>query len=224
MKSRWAVVPNTANIGFTATGEWAWPEGSVLVKHFELPVDDTNPAVRKRLETRLLVNNAAGVYGATYKWRANNQDADLIDSAITENIAIATAPVGALTSADVGAPTPAGSTVRAGDVVTMTAGGTDIWGTADQFRLAHQQRTGDFDLAVRVESLTQADLYTKAGLMARESLAADSRHVLAMVFPSNAARNNNTGGYEWQARATTGGNSTAIYPALPQPQVNFPNT
>ena len=32
----------------------------VFVKHFELPVDDTNPAIRKRLETRLLVKMATG--------------------------------------------------------------------------------------------------------------------------------------------------------------------
>jgi len=230
IKSRWAVVPDSANIGFTATGEWTWPEGSVLVKHFELAVDDNNPATRRRLETRLLVKNATGVYGATYKWLPDNSDAVLLDGAVTENISIAMAPVGTLTSTDIGAPA-AGSTTRTGDVVTMTAGGADIWGTSDQFRFAYQQRTGDFDFAVRVESLTQADLYTKAGIMARESVApgndppvTGSRHVMALVFPSNAARNNNTGGYEWQSRATTGGTSTAIYPALPQPQVNFPNT
>ena len=77
----------------------------------------------------------------------------------------------------------------------MTAGGADIWGTSDQFRYAYQQRTGDFDISVRVESLTQADLYSKAGLMARESLAANSRQILALVFPRamRLASNNNGG-------------------------------
>ena len=60
--------------------------------------------------------------------------------------------------------------------------------------------------------------------MARESLAANSRQILALVFPSNAARSNNNGGYEFQYRDTTGGSSAAIYPALPQPLVNYPNT
>jgi hypothetical protein len=77
---------------------------------------------------------------------------------------------------------------------------------------------------VRIESLAQADLYTKAGLMARESLAPGSRHVFALAFPSNAARNNNDGGYEFQSRATTGGTSSAINPPQPQPRVSFPNT
>jgi regulation of enolase protein 1 (concanavalin A-like superfamily)/glucose/arabinose dehydrogenase len=224
VKTRWAVVPSSANIGFAATGEWTWPEGSVLVKHFELPVDDTNPALRKRLETRLLVKNATGVYGATYKWRADNSDADLLDTAVSENVPVAMVPVGALTSLDIGSPSLAGSTTRANNVVTMVSGGTDIGGTADQFRFAHHQRSGDFDLMVRVESLTQADLYTKAGLMVRESLTANSRHVMALVFPSNAPRTNNEGGYEWQSRETTGGASTTIYPAQPGPQVNYPNT
>ena len=101
---RWAVVPNTANIGFTATGEWTWPEGSVLVKHFELPIDDNNPATHKRLETRLLVKTATDVYGLSYKWRADQSDADLVDGALTENVPIAITPVGTLTSADIGAP------------------------------------------------------------------------------------------------------------------------
>lgn len=225
VKTRWATVPNATTIGFNPTGEWTWPTGSVLVKHFELPVDDNNPAIRKRLETRLIVKMANGsVYGASYKWRADNSDADLMDSAITENIPIAITPPGTFTGADLGTPAQAGSTTRLGDELTLVAGGADIWGNADQGQYASQQRTGDFDMSVRVESLTQADLYTKVGLMARESLAAGSRHIFAVVFPSNAARNNNNGGYEFQYRTATNGISAAIYPTVPQPTVNFPNT
>jgi regulation of enolase protein 1 (concanavalin A-like superfamily)/mono/diheme cytochrome c family protein len=47
---------------------------------------------------------------------------------------------------------------------------------------------------------------------------------MALVFASNAARGNNIGGYEWQSREVTGGTSTALYPATPQPTVNYPNT
>ncbi len=223
LKSRWATIPNGTTVGFTPTGEWSFPTGSVMVKHFDLPTDDTNPAVRKRLETRLLVKMASGaVYGATYKWRADNTDADLLDAAVTENIPVAIAAPGGFTGVDVGNPAQAGSTTPSGNLLTISAGGTDIWGNADQFHFAHQQRTGDFDLWVRIESLTQADLYTKAGLMARESLNPGSRHVFALAFPSNATRNNNVGGYEFQSRAATNGVSTAIYPAVPQPRVSYP--
>lgn len=225
VKSRWAAIPSGATIGFKATGEWTWPAGSVLVKHFELPVDDTDPSVRKRLETRLLVKMESGaVYGATYKWRADNSDADLMDGSLTENIAVKTAPVGGFTGTDVGGPAIAGSTTRTGDKLELTGGGNDIFGNADQFHFAWQQRTGDFDVYVRIESVSNTNLYTKAGLMARESLAAGSRHVFALAFPTNAARNNNDGGYEFQYRANTGGPTTVIYPTAPNPRVNYPNT
>ena len=92
IKTRWMAIPSSAQIGFSANGEWTFPNGSVFVKHFDLPVDDRDPAIRKRLETRLLVRETNGyVYGATYKWRANNSDADLLDSQVLENIPIATA-------------------------------------------------------------------------------------------------------------------------------------
>ncbi|GAA5479319.1 LamG-like jellyroll fold domain-containing protein [Haloferula helveola] len=225
VKTRFAAVPNGTTVGFTESGEWDFPVGSVLVKHFELPVDDTDPSVTRRLETRFLVQKPDGaVYGGTYKWRADQSDADLLYGSLTESVAIATEPIGPLTGVDVGGPALPGSTTRDGDLITIEAGGTDIWGTTDEFHFAHQQRTGDFDIAVRIESVIQADLYTKTGLMVRESLNADAKHVMALVFPSNAARNNNTGGYEFQYRATAGGNATALYPPQPQPLVAFPNT
>lgn len=225
IKSRFAVIPNGTTVGFRPDGEWTFPAGSVLVKHFDLPSSDVDPNAKRRLETRVLVKQDDGeVYGATYKWRADQSDADLLDGGLTESVPIATTPIGALTGQDIGNPALAGSTVRSGNLITITAGGTDIWNGSDQFHFAHQQRTGDFDVAVRVESVVQSDLYTKTGLMVRDSLAANARHVMALVFPSNAARNNNTGGYEFQYRATTGGGATALYPPLPQARVSYPDT
>ena len=91
-KSRWISVPPGQKIKFAPTGEWTFPHGTVFVKTFELPVDETNPARKRRLETRLLVCDAAGgVYGVSYKWRADNSDADLLPTNLTETIAIKTA-------------------------------------------------------------------------------------------------------------------------------------
>ncbi len=90
-KSRWISVP-AEKIKFSPTGEWVFPKGTVLVKHFELATDETQPAIKRRLETRLLVCDAdGGVYGVTYKWRADNREADLLETNLTEAITIKTA-------------------------------------------------------------------------------------------------------------------------------------
>jgi len=92
LKTRWFTIPTNTVIGFSANGEWTFPAGSVFVKNFDLPVDDTNPKILRRLETRILVRDTNGyVYGASYKWRADNSDADLVTTGITEPIEIMTA-------------------------------------------------------------------------------------------------------------------------------------
>ena len=92
VKTRWMAVPTGTTISFSPTGEWTFPSGTVFIKHFELPVDDRNPAITRRLETRIIVRDAGNeVYAATYKWRADNSDADLLPGGLSENITIATA-------------------------------------------------------------------------------------------------------------------------------------
>jgi uncharacterized repeat protein (TIGR03806 family) len=94
VKSRWAAIPNS-KVKFSTTGEWQFPAGTVFVKHFDLPVDEANPNVRRRLETRLLVRDSTGgVYGVTYKWRADESDAELLAGSVTEDISIRTASGG----------------------------------------------------------------------------------------------------------------------------------
>jgi uncharacterized repeat protein (TIGR03806 family) len=87
-KSRWMALP-AGKIGFAATGEWQFPAGTVFIKNFDLVTDAANPAAKRRLETRLLVRDAAGgVYGAVYKWRPDGSDADLLAGSQTEAIPI----------------------------------------------------------------------------------------------------------------------------------------
>ena len=97
------------------------------------------------------------------------------------------------------------------------AGGADIWEKSDQFHFVHRNVAGDFDIAVRVEAFTPAHLYSKAGLMIRESLDPDSAHLMFLVFSDNSPRNNNLGAYEMQFRSVAGGSCQAVYPAVRPP-------
>lgn len=115
-------------------------------------------------------------------------------------------------SQDIGNVALEGSIEKTDEGYDIIAGGADIWGTEDQFHFCYVTVHDDFDIAVRLESLSMADLYTKAGIMARKSLLADSEHVFFMVFPDNSPRNKNNGGYEFQYREKMGEESFAIYP------------
>jgi len=130
--------------------------------------------------------------------------------------------------ADVGNPAIAGTVTVTGGGFDITAGGADIWGVKDEFNFVYFEKTGDFDMAARVESLTATHQYTKAGLMAREDLTPGSRHIYFQIFPDNKPRNKNNGGFEYQYRQQTGGEMKAIYPArfegTPDFPVTFPDT
>ncbi len=137
-------------------------------------------------------------------------------------------PPGNFRISTIGNPTPKGKVVTKGNGFDITAGGADIWGTKDEFTFVYIENTGDFDIAARIEGLTAANLYTKAGLMAREDLTASCRHIYFQVFPDNRARNHNNGGYEFQYRQQKDGEMKAIYPAnaegTPEFPVSYPNT
>jgi hypothetical protein len=132
-------------------------------------------------------------------------------------------PTPALTPTDLGSPRLVGSTSAVAGGFAITAGGRDIWETSDEGHFAHVRITGDFTLSAGVTSLAMADLYTKAGLMLRTSLAAGAEHAFFLAFGDNQARNRNNGGIEFQSRQQAGGTCTGVYPPQPLPaQPDFP--
>jgi hypothetical protein len=78
IKTRWFSVPNTnLTIGWSPTNNWSFPTGTVWIKHFDLVTNYVTQA-RTRLETRFLVRNAGGIYGVTYRWGVNPNNATLV--------------------------------------------------------------------------------------------------------------------------------------------------
>ena len=137
-------------------------------------------------------------------------------------------PLKKLKQTDIGNPAVAGSSTIQDKDLQIVAGGADVWGVKDEFHFSYLEKKGDFDLAARIESLTSPHMYTKAGLMAREELTDNCRHIFFQVFPNNKPHNKNNGGYEFQYRQAKAGEMKAIYPAsakgTPEFPVNYPNT
>ena len=137
-------------------------------------------------------------------------------------------PLASFKHSDVGNPSIKGTVKVLKDGFDIMAGGADIWGVKDEFTFVYVERTGDFDLVSRIESLTAANLYTKAGLMARENLTPGCRHIYFQVFSDNNSRNKNNGGYEFQYRMVKDSAMKAIYPKIhegtPEFPVGYPNT
>ena len=134
-----------------------------------------------------------------------------------------------LTTVGPGGPPPPGDGLVGLDINTGVAGsttevtpdvdydvvaeGVDIWGTADSFHFSHKQVTGDFDQVVQIESFTGPDVGGKAGLMARESLNANSRNVFMGATIADQ-------GYRFSRRSSTGGTTQNLFKGG---TVAFPN-
>jgi hypothetical protein len=84
---------------------------------------------------------------------------------------------------------------------TISASGTDIWDTADEFRFAYKQLAGAGSIVAQVLSVRNTDGSAKAGVMIRESLEPGSKNVFVCITPSN--------GVVAQARVTTDATSAS---------------
>ncbi|MEM7135721.1 MAG: PQQ-dependent sugar dehydrogenase [Myxococcota bacterium] len=96
VKSRFLALPNDGfrngsneKVVFFENNDWTFPSGTVLMKHFELALDESLPTVRTRLETRFMVRGDDGNwYGLTYRWRVDQSDADLLTDGESANYTV----------------------------------------------------------------------------------------------------------------------------------------
>src|SRR5687767_817301 len=117
------------------------------------------------------------------------------------------------TGTDIGA--TGGSTRALTNGYELRSPSRDIGGTADSFHFAYQQRTGDFDVQVRIENVTITDAFVQAGLLVREGLEPGAR--FAGVFSSSAQI-----GAFFESRATAATATQLVPPAIHFPP-NYPH-
>ena len=101
---------------------------------------------------------------------------------------------------------PAGFVEDPVGTYTMSAAGTDIWGTADEFRYAYKQLSGDGSITATVESVLWvpgSDDWTKAGVMIRDTLDAGSKNAFVALTTGSGD------GATFQWRPIAGGDSSS---------------
>ncbi|MBI1840159.1 MAG: lamin tail domain-containing protein [Verrucomicrobia bacterium] len=188
--------------------------GATNVENYSLaPATPITRAVLAVDRRSVLLTTSALSFGASYTLTVSKvRDVAAAANPIADNSTWVFTPLD-YRPKDIGNP-PLPAVVSAGDGgYNISASGRDIGGVADQCHLSFQLRAGDFDIRVRVASLDFSDLWAKAGLMARESLDANSRFVSVLATPSVA-------GTFFLSRTATAGEAvpTGSFP------VNYPHT
>ena len=90
-------------------------------------------------------------------------------------------------TSDIGGPVLRTSATVSSGVFTITATGTDVGGSSDEFGFVYQRIAGDADIIARIDALDAKGGYATAGVMIRKSLAADSAHGSRCVAPHRSA-------------------------------------
>ena len=97
---------------------------------------------------------------------------------------------GRLTRTDINNPATGTVTTAADGSFTVVAGGNDTWGNEDSFTYLHEDKTGNFDVAVRVLALDVDDPAqqdsAKASIMARANLTPGSPNVQVNALPDES--------------------------------------
>jgi hypothetical protein len=111
-----------------------------------------------------------------------------------------------------------GSTINTGTSYQVTCYGADIWGSNDSFYFLYEQKTGDFEVVVRIANMTadSDQIWAKAGIMIRESLDPDSANYFVHATPAEGER-----GCQFQGRESSG--SPTITISQNPKKINYPN-
>ncbi len=170
-------------------------------------VAPTSGSLSANSSVNLTVSVDAPSNVGTFNCTLTVSSAEAANSPQTANIiydVTAAPPSGTLSAQDIGSVALSGSTTEAGGTYTVKASGIDIWDPADAFRYSYQPLAGDGTVIARVNSVVYTDDFALAGVMIRESFAADSKHAAMLVSPSGRAK--------FRSRAATSGSTVSVGP------------
>ena len=151
--------------------------------------------------------------GTTYSYELSATN--LAGTSAWSNVA-ATAPLAGVsppwTDADIGGPTLAGSAYESGGTLVVDGTGSGITGTSDQFHFVYVPFTGNGTIIAQV--VTQGDNTgsAKAGVMMRNSLAANSACATMVLTPLNGAAFQSRASVGIAINTTNTGNNTYLAP------------
>ena len=90
------------------------------------------------------------------------------------------------TSQGVGSPGSGGNAAVGGGTWTVSGGGADIWGTADQFQFVSRALRGDGAVTARVGAVGNTSGWAKSGVMMRGDAGAGAAYADVVVTPANS--------------------------------------
>lgn len=84
LKERYIALPGQGRITYRETEAWGFPNKSILVKNFLVPLDDRDPeGTAVRTETRLMYRYGGDWHGFSYRWNQDETEATLLATSST---------------------------------------------------------------------------------------------------------------------------------------------
>ena len=208
-----ANAPPTVAVTSPAEGATSTAPATILINAAAADSDGTITQVSFHSGATLLGTDVASPY--SFSWGSVAAGSYTLTAQATDNQSAVTtsSPVhvtvnpdgGALPapwlSQDIGLVAVAGSASHSAGTFTVNGSGADIWDNMDKFRYVYRPLSGDGAIVARLVSVQNTNAWAKAGVMIRETLAANSANAMMLVTPGNGAR--------FQRRVTAGGLSTS---------------
>jgi regulation of enolase protein 1 (concanavalin A-like superfamily) len=151
--------------------------------------------------------------GTTYTYQVAAFDAatPANKSAPSAALTVMTQAAAPLSGGDIGGVSATGSSSSSGGTYTVKGSGVDIWGTADSLQFDSQTFTGDGTITARVVSQTNTNVWAKAGVMFRETVAAGSSFAGIFIAVANPSLIEARAGTGASAVSTKGAQVKAPY-------------